>query len=521
MHPVEPPARPTPEIPPPSHRDYLMAVGVVAGTALLALPFRSMLNTIDVAMAFLLGVVLVAAQSGRAPSLLASALAILAFDVLFVPPYYRITVDDADYLLTFGVMLIVALLMSGLTGNMRRQAIEAGRQARAAGARYELNQALSSATSADAVLSVLSDHLRRALGVPGRVVRIDPEASETPVWPDDGAFRDAEVRLAASYAWRHHEMAGHGTRHGADADALVLPVVSNEKVAALLLFPAGADLNCSPDSLAVTQTLLDQGGVALDRATIGERHDAARLAVEAEHLRTSLLSSLSHDLRTPLANIEGAASSLLDDAVALQPEVRHELAEGILGESRRMHRLVVNLLDMVRVESGNLAVSRNWQPIEEPLGVALIRMEERFAGRTVTTDLPADLPLVPIDELLIEQVFINLLENTLRHTPAGTPIAVSAWKEDPGVVVEVADRGPGIPGGQEELVFEKFQRGGGPGRTEPAEGAGLGLTICRGIITAHGGRIWVEPRPGGGATFRFTLPITGAPPAMPSEPPEG
>lgn len=514
---MRPPDRPTPEVPAPRGREYLLAIGIVAAIALLALPFRAQLNTIDVAMAFLLAVVIVAARSGRAPSLLASALAILAFDVLFVPPYYRLSVHDADYILTFAVMLIVALLMSGLTARVRGQAIEAGWLAREASARFELNQALSGATDADAVLGVLADHLRRALGVPGRIVRTDPESVDTPVWPDDGAYGDAEVRLAASFAWRHHEMAGHGTRHGADAEALVLPVMMKRKVAALLVFPAVTELNSTPDALALAQTLLDQGGVALDRATLGERHDAAWLAVEAEHLRTSLLSSLSHDLRTPLANIEGAASSLLDEAVALRPEVRHELAEGILGESRRMHRLVVNLLDMVRVESGSLAVSRNWQPLEEPLGVALIRMEERLAGRTVTTDLPADLPLVPIDELLIEQVFINLLENTLRHTPPESSIAISAWRQDPGVVVEVADRGPGIPEGQAELVFEKFQRAGGPGRTPPTEGAGLGLTICRGIITAHGGRIWVEPRPGGGAAFRFTLPIAGAPPPMPSE----
>jgi two-component system sensor histidine kinase KdpD len=162
-------------------------------------------------------------------------------------------------------------------------------------------------------------------------------------------------------------------------------------------------------------------------------------------------------------------------------------------------------------------VSCSWQPVEEALGVALIRMEERLAGREVSTDLPADLPLVPIDELLVEQVFINLLENALRHTPPGTPIQVSAWRDGEGIVVEVADHGPGIPYGQEELVFGKFHRAEAPGRLSPTEGAGLGLTICRGIVSAHGGRIWVEPRPGGGAAFRFTLPVTGVPPSAPRE----
>ncbi len=514
---AEPPARPLPEPPPPEAREYLVAVAVVAGTALVALPFRGLVNTIDVAMVFLLAVVVVAARSSRAPSLLASVLAILGFDVLFVPPYYRLTVDDADYILTFAVMLGVALVMSGLTARIRRQAIEARWREREARARFELNQALAGATGTAEVLGVLAERLQGVLGTAGRIVTTDPGRTETPEWPDDGFFADAEIRMAATYAWRHRVISGHGTTHGGDAAALLLPVIATGGVAAILAFPSDPGLETSPDALALAESLLEQGGIILDRATILERHDAARLAIEAEQLRTSLLSSLSHDLRTPLANIEGAASSLLEDGAVLRPEVRHELAEGILGESRRMHRLVGNLLDMVRVESGALAVRRTWQPVEEALGVALIRMEERLSGREVSTDLPVDLPLVPIDELLVEQVFINLLENAVRHTPPGTPIRVSARRDAQGVVVEVADGGPGIPPGQEKAVFEKFHRAAGPGQSRSTEGAGLGLTICRGIMTAHGGRIWVEPRPGGGAAFRFTLPIAGIPPAAPQE----
>src|SRR5687767_257381 len=515
---IAPESFPDPSEPPaPQAREYLVAVGVVAGTALLALPLRGLVNTIDVAMVFLLAVVVVAARSSRGPTLLATALAILAFDVLFVPPYYRLTVDDADYLLTFAVMLIVALLMSGLTVRIRHQALQARWREREARARLELSQALSGATDSSGVLDILVDRLQRWLRSSGRIVITDPASPEPPVWPDDGVYADPEVRMVASLAWHHREMTGRGTAYGPDADALVLPVVIREGVAAVIVFPADGALDTTPATLAIAGALLEQGGGVLDRATIAERHDAARVAVAAEQLRTSPLSSLSHDLRTPLANIEGAASSLLEDGAVLRPEVRHELAEGILGESRRMHRLVVNLLDMVRVETGMLAVSCSWQPVEEALGVALIRMEERLAGREVSTDLPADLPLVPIDELLVEQVFINLLENALRHTPPGTPIQVSAWRDGEGIVVEVADRGPGIPEGQEEVVFAKFHRAEAPGRPLPTDGSGLGLTICRGIVSAHGGRIWVEPRPGGGAAFRFTLPMTGVPPSAPRE----
>jgi two-component system sensor histidine kinase KdpD len=188
-------------------------------------------------------------------------------------------------------------------------------------------------------------------------------------------------------------------------------------------------------------------------------------------------------------------------------EVRHDMAESILEESRRMSRLVSNLLDMIRVETGALAVQKAWQPLEEALGVALLRLDASLGSHPVDVRLPADLPLVAIDELLIEQVFINLLENAIKYTPPGTPISVGAWQGNGAIVVEVADGGPGVAPGSEETVFRKFYRAG----SGPEGGAGLGLTICRGIVTAHGGRIWVEPRSGGGAAFRFTLPLDGPP----------
>jgi two-component system, OmpR family, sensor histidine kinase KdpD len=262
--------------------------------------------------------------------------------------------------------------------------------------------------------------------------------------------------------------------------------------------------------------------VTFERTILAERHELARVEVESERLRTALLSSLSHDLRTPLGSIEGAASSLLYEAGVLPEPARREMAETILEESRRMTRLVTNLLDMVRVETGALAVQKQWQPLEEALGVALLRLEDRLEGHPVETQLPPTLPLVPVDELLIEQVFINLLENAAKHTPVGTPIRISAWAKNQAVVVEVADQGAGIPPGEEETIFRKFQRSSGSDHTGPVGGSGLGLTICRGIITAHGGRIWLEPNAGSGAAFRFTLPLEGPMPGPPpDEAPEG
>jgi two-component system sensor histidine kinase KdpD len=252
--------------------------------------------------------------------------------------------------------------------------------------------------------------------------------------------------------------------------------------------------------------------VVISRLTRRVREQAeeahrARLQIETEQLKNSVLSSVSHDLRTPLAVITGTAGTLLD--ARIDDSTRRELTDTILQESERLNRLVQNLLDMSRVESGALFVKKQWQPLEEVVGTALNRMEKTLGDRTVDIELPADLALVPLDSVLIEQVLVNLLENAAKYTPPGAPVGIHAAQVGGAVEVTIADRGPGIEAGQEDRVFEKFFRAR-PDRG----GAGLGLTICKGIVLAHGGRIWAERREGGGALFRFTLPIDGEPPML-------
>ena len=242
------------------------------------------------------------------------------------------------------------------------------------------------------------------------------------------------------------------------------------------------------------------------------------LRVTTEERRSSLLSALSHDLRTPLAAITGAATTLRDESAAIDSSQQRELLETICEEADRLERLVRNLLDMTRLESGVLVVKRQWMPLEEIVGSALTRLESQLQGRPVRTDLPVDLPLVPADAVLLEQVFVNLLENAAKYTPAGSEIEIVARGRANGdggaITIDVCDRGPGITAGQESRVFEKFFRGPQAGSTS----AGLGLAICRGVIGAHGGTIVAANRPGGGAIFRMTLPIVGTPPPAPSEP---
>jgi two-component system sensor histidine kinase KdpD len=222
-------------------------------------------------------------------------------------------------------------------------------------------------------------------------------------------------------------------------------------------------------------------------------------------LRSTLLSSVSHDLRTPLAAITGAASTLLGPK-ALGPEAERELKEAIHEEADRLNRLVSNLLDMTRLEAGSLQLQRDWHSLEELVGTALARLEGQTKERPVTVAIPSDLPLVSVDPVLIEQLLVNLLENAFKYTPPGSPVRVAAGVNEGSIEVEVADEGPGFPAGAEERIFEKFYRG-----PSTAHGSGLGLPICKAIVTAHGGRIWAENRPRG-AAFRFSLPLGGTPP---------
>jgi len=461
-------------------------------------------------MVLLLGVVIVAASCRRGPVLLATLLTIAAFDFFFVPPYHTFNIHDTAYFLTFAVMLAVALTMSRLTARIREQRQATADRERHTATLYALDHELTAAPDLPALIRVIATHLGRSAGGLATVITDeDLGHQDAPAWPADPLFDDPAVRVAGAWALSHQEPAGWGTRQCAEAPALLVPLGGETGLLALVVIrPEDPQQRIAGGALDLVRDQAQLAAGTWERQLMAEHSQRARAEVEAERLRTALLSSLSHDLRTPLASIEGAASSLLDDPGSLTSADHRELLESILEESRRMNRLVTNLLNMIRVETGELAVRKSWQPLEESLGVALLRMEEDLREHPVVTRLPPDLPLVPVDELLLEQVFLNLLENAVRHTPMGTSIEISAWRGEQSVVVEVADGGPGVPAGEEEAVFGRFYRVKGDA-ADAGAGSGLGLTICRGIITAHGGRIWVEPQPAGGLAVRFTLPLVG------------
>jgi two-component system sensor histidine kinase KdpD len=496
--------------------DYVKAAAIAVVPTLLGLVVRRAglpVLPIDAAMLYLLAVVVASARFRRGPAVVASLMGIASFDFFFVHPFYTFSVSDVRYVLTFGVMLVVALVLGNLTSRIRSQAEAAREREQRTSALYGLSRELAAARDRDVVLAAALKSLRDTFAIDAAVLLPD-EAGGVAVVGSPAYPLDDRERAVAQWSFDHAQAAGRGTTTLPGAGALYMPLESSGKAVGVLGLPLAEPAEFrDPARRRLLESLAGQTATALERLALAERSRESEVEVEAERLRTALLSSLSHDMRTPLASIEGAASTLLQDTEPA-PAARRDLAATIVQESHRMGRLVANLLDMIRVEAGALQVQKEWQLLSDVAGVALLRTEDQLRGHPVSTAFPPDLPLVPMDEILLEQVFVNLLENAAKHTPAGTPVEVGATSQPGEVVAYVADRGPGLPPGEEDLIFRKFHRGGGG-----AGGIGLGLTICRGIVTAHGGRIWAENRAGGGAIFKLALPISGTPPQLVTEAP--
>jgi two-component system sensor histidine kinase KdpD len=489
--------------------------GVAAATAVAwgMFPFFQLANLV---MVYLLAVVFVATKLGRGPSILASILSVAAFDFFFVPPQFTFAVSDSEYLVTFAVMLVVALVISTLAVRVRLQADQARHRERRTAALYAVSRDLARARGADQVMAAAVRHVGELFGsaaaifTPGEGGALALRAGGL-----RGAEVDASEQAVARWVYEHAQPAGLGSATLPGARALYLPLrAAHGPVGVLAVQPPASHRLADPDQRHLLETFADQTALALERARLADEAQEARVRAEAERLRSALLSAVSHDLRTPLATITGAISSLVVGGSGVDEPTRQELLAVAHEEAERLTRLVANLLDVTRLEAGAVQLRKDWHPLEEIVGAALTRVERMLAGRPVTTRIPDDLPLVPLDGVLVEQVLLNLLDNALRHTPPGTPIEISASLDANHVAVEVADRGPGLPPGDEARVFDRFYRGR-PGA--PERGVGLGLSVCRGIVEAHGGRIEAANRPGGGAVFRFTLPLGEKPPVVPAE----
>ncbi|HEX2482384.1 MAG TPA: sensor histidine kinase KdpD, partial [Methylomirabilota bacterium] len=508
----QPPAtkRPAPSV---DWGSYGQAAGIAAVSTAVAWAMFPYFAPANLIMVYLLGTVLTAARLGRGPAILASVLSVAAFDFFFVAPYLSFAVSDTEYIVTFVVMLGLAAMISTLTARIRGQAEAARQRERRTAALYAMTRDLVSQRGLDELLRAATRHIAEVFGsrvavfLPDRDGRLVRRAGELAPGTDE-----ASEHGVAQWVQEHGQMAGRGSPTLPGARALYVPLpASRGTVGVLGVEPPAGEVLGTPEQLHLLETFAAQTALAIERVALVDEAQQARLRSETERLRNSLLSAVSHDLRTPLATITGSASALVEEEATLDPATRRELAQAIEDEADRLNRLVHNLLEMTRLESGGIRVHKDWHPLEEVVGSALARMDKRLGKRRIVITLPRDLPLVPLDPLLIEQVLINLLDNAVKYTPDDTPIEISASVEDHIAWVAIADRGSGIAPGEEARVFEKFYRGQEAGARS---GAGLGLAIARGIVEVHGGRITAESRPGGGALFRFTLPMAADPPEI-------
>jgi two-component system sensor histidine kinase KdpD len=423
------------------------------------------------------------------------------------------------YLLGVRIVSVVALLITGLASRVREQAEAARAREQRTAALHAVSRACAAAGETYEVVRVAARHLSEVFD--GEVTVFLPHrdrrlAAVRPAGsPPRRATSEAPV---AQWAFDHGERAGLGTATLPGSEALYLPLLGAKgALGVLAIRPGERGHRLDPEQVRLLEAFANQIALAVERTNLAAEAQAATLEAETERMRSSLLASVSHDLRTPLTAIEGAAGTLLKSGDGLAPEVRRDLLDSIHEEAERLNRFVGNLLEITRLESGSVTVRKQWQPAEEVIGVALERFHAQLAGRSVTVSVPAQLPLVPLDDVLVGEVLANLLDNALKFAPPASPLAVGAHEEDGGITFEVADRGPGLPPGEERRIFEKFYRVPRP-TGEP--GAGLGLAICRAIVGAHGGTISGSNRPGGGALFSFWLPIEGRPPALPAAEPE-
>lgn len=492
---------------------YLWATGVTGISTLIAWFLFKNLELANLVMVYLLGVVFVATRFGRGPSVLTSILGVGLFDLLFVQPYFSFSVADSEYLITMLGMLIVGLVISNLMANVRSQAKVALIRERRAAVLYTMSKDLSSSQTEEEIVNSAVKHLHAEFG--SQNVILFPDQIGRIVYPgqngSSSSYHGADLSVA-QWVFEHNEAAGQGTHTLPGSEAVYFPIHDGDKVLGVLaLLPINLRRIFLPEQQKLLETLLRQIGQALSRIRISEQAKYTQMQIEAERLRNSLLSAISHDLRTPLATIVGSASTLLDDDIHLRPEDKLDLSRAILDEAERMSNLINNILDMARLDAGVVKLNKQWHPVEEIIGTVLTGLETHLSGRQIKVNIPSGIPLIYADAVLVEQVLINLIENALRYTPSGTNIDINVETLPQEVKIAVADYGPGIPEGREEHLFEKFYQANKEGAQS---GVGLGLTICRAIVEAHGGLISVRNKPEGGAVFTFTLPSDQPPPQL-------
>ncbi len=488
---------------------YLWAPIVICICTAMMLGLRHYLEAASLVMIYLIAVVGISLRYGRGPSLLATLLAAFSFNFFFVSPYYVFKMSQEQHAVTFLALLITGVVIGTQTSRLRMQAIYARKREKDTATLFAMSRELSASRGKLTLAQIAAQHIADVMDsdvfiwLPDGRGHLQTLVAETETEDKDAdPVRDETV---AMWAFTHKQHAGLGTDTLPGSKALYMPLVGSGAVVGVLgMMPHDADVESyASEQMEILETFASIIASALERAVAAELMEKTLVEAESEKLRNILLSSVSHDLRTPLAAITGAASALLMESNKISDDHRKDLLKSIHEEGARLARMVTNLLDVSSLESGLVKLNKELYFIEELIGSALMRVESKLSDHRVITNIEHGLPLLRMDGLLIEQVLINLFENAADYTPPGTTVTISAVTAKPDIHIIVADNGPGIPKGDEERIFDKFYAGAG--RSGP--GGGLGLAICRGIIYAHGGKIWAQNAPEGGATFTFTLPI--------------
>ena len=495
-------------------RQYGAAALVIAACTVVGRVLHPHVDLANVVLVYLLGVVGVAMRAERGPCIFASVFSVMAFDFFFTTAYHTLLIDHFQYAITFSVMLLVSLLISGLTLRVRSQAAFAVERERRTQTLYQMTRSAAGAAGEMDLLQAAARHAAETFGsdvailLPEDSSRVSVRASA----PSDEWLDSREIAVA-QWAYDHGQKAGHGSSTLSAAAGLHMPMVGSQgrTLGVLAIRSAEETLFDDPERVHLLEAFASQTAVALERTQMAELAKRAEVEIQTERTRNALLSAVSHDLRTPLATIQGAVSGVLEQGERLSAGERRELLQTALDEAEHLNRLVHNLLELTRVESSGLRLRKEWQSLEEIAGSALTRLERMLRGRPVRVDVPADLPLLHVDGILVEQVLLNLLENAARYSAPDAAIEIRARALPEGISVEVRDEGPGFAPAELQHVFDKFYRGS----AAKGRGAGIGLTICAAVVQAHDGKIEAGNRPEKGAYVRFTLPRDGEAPLQP------
>lgn len=491
-------------------RADLVPYAVAATAVLVALGLGLLLKAIigieHVDLIFLMAVILVAGRYGLWPSVTASIASVLAYNFFFLPPVHTFTISDPAHVVAVVFFLAAALIASNLAGRVRDQTVAARLRARTSEALYAFSRKVAGVATLDDLLWAAAYQIASMLKLNVVLLLEEKGGLEVRVgYPPEDQL-DAADLAAAHWSWTHNNPAGRGAETLPGGKRLFLPIrTSLGSVGVVGLDRERPGPLFTPDERRLLDALLDQTAVAIERVRLAKEIDEARVLAETERLRSILLTSISHDLATPLAAILGAATSLQAYDELYDPQARRQLVATILDEGERLHRFVRNLLDMTRLEAGAVELNQEMVDVGEAAGAALERCARMLAAHRVELDIEPELPMLPLDPVLLEQVLVNLLDNAAKYTPAGSAVTLQARRRDGGVVIELRDEGPGIPDEELEHVFTKFHRlGRGDRRTA---GTGLGLAVCRGFVEALGGTIAAANRSDrAGAVFTIAFP---------------